>query len=117
MCARVQEVTGGSVEVGYADQVSTGPGPAAAAAASRIRPEIVKLAEGKKGFVLLPKRRVVERSFSWAARFRRLARDDERLAASLENLPWLAFVSLMLASFFRCYGSVQALIKEAGNGE
>ena len=44
---------------------------------------------------------VVERSFAWAARFRRLARDYERLASSLEGFHWLAFATLMLNSFFR----------------
>jgi hypothetical protein len=42
-------------------------------------------------FVLLPKRWVVERGFAWAARFRRLARDYERLATTLAGLPCLAF--------------------------
>jgi len=36
---------------------------------------VVKLPEAKKGFVLLPRRWVVERSFGWVNRFRRLARD------------------------------------------
>ena len=56
---------------------------------------------GQKGFVLLPRRWVVERSFGWAARFRRLARDYERLVTSLEGFHWLAFVSLLLNSLFR----------------
>ena len=66
-----------------------------------MRLEVVKLEEAKRGFVLLPKRWVVERSFAWAARFRRLARDYERLASSLAGLHWLAFASLMLNSLFR----------------
>jgi len=40
---------------------------------------VIKLPEAKKGFVFLPRRWVVERSFGWAARFRRLACDYERL--------------------------------------
>ena len=40
---------------------------------------VVKLAQATRGFVLLPKRGIVERSFAWATRFRRLAKDDERL--------------------------------------
>ena len=83
------------------DQGYTGEAPAAEAAARGIRLEVVKLPEAKRGFVLLPKRWVVERSFGWAARFRRLARDYERLAATLEGLHWLAFVCLMLANLFR----------------
>jgi transposase len=43
---------------------------------------------------------VVERSFAWAARFRRPARDYERLAAMLEAYHWLAFATLMLQVFF-----------------
>lgn len=61
---------------------------------------MVKLSEAKKGFVLLPKRWVVERSFGWAARFKRLSRDYERLASTLANMHWLAFATLMLSSLF-----------------
>ena len=62
--------------------------------------EVVKHHEAKHGFVLLPRRWVVERSFAWAARFRRLARDYERLAASLAAYHWLAFATLMLQALF-----------------
>ncbi len=55
--------------------------------------------EAKKGFVLLPRRWVVERSFGWAARFRRLARDYERLPETLRGLHFLAFAILMLKRF------------------
>jgi transposase len=60
---------------------------------------VVKLPEAKRGFVLLPRRWVVERSFAWAARFRRLARDYERLATTLAGLHFLAFACLMLHPF------------------
>ena len=63
--------------------------------------KVVKLSAAKHGFVLLPKRWVIERSFGWAARFRRLARDYERRATTLVGLHWLAFVCLMLRSFSR----------------
>ena len=63
--------------------------------------EVVKHHEAKRGFVLLPRRWVVERSFAWAARFRRLARDYERLTATLAAYHWLAFVSLMLNFIFQ----------------
>lgn len=96
----VQEATGQKVEVAFVDQGYTGPEPAAAAAAHGVRLEVVKLAQAKRGFVLLPRRWVVERSFAWAARFRRLARDYERLATTLSGLHWLAFVSLMLSALF-----------------
>ena len=61
-----------------------------------IRLEVIKVEEAKRGFVLLPRRWVVERSFAWAARFRRLARDYERLPETLAGLHYLAFVILML---------------------
>ncbi|HLV97458.1 MAG TPA: transposase, partial [Ktedonobacterales bacterium] len=53
----------------------------------------------KRGFVLLPRRWVVERSFAWTARFRRLARDYERLPQTLAGLHFLAFAILMLHRF------------------
>ena len=55
---------------------------------------------GTKGFVLLPKRWVVERSFGWEACFKRLSMDYERLAATLSGMHWLAFATLMLSSLF-----------------
>jgi transposase len=58
--------------------------------------EVVKHHEAKHGFVLLPRRWVVERLFAWAARFRRWARDYERLASTLAGYYWVAFVTLML---------------------
>ena len=101
LAARVQKVTGEKVRLAYVDQGYTGEKAAAAATAHAIRLEVVKLAEAKRGFVLLPRRWVVERSFGWAARLRRLSRDYERLASSLEGFHWLAFATLMLNSFFR----------------
>jgi transposase len=92
----VQEVTGKSVDLAYVDQGYTGKEAAAAAAEHGIELEVVKRAEAKRGFVLLPRRWVVERSFGWAARFRRLARDYERLTETLAGLHYVAFVFLML---------------------
>lgn len=97
----VQEATGQSVKVSFADQGYTGADPAAQAAARGIDLVVVKLAEARRGFVLLPRRWVVERSFAWAARFRRLARDYERLAPTLAGLHWLAFATLMLHRLFQ----------------
>jgi transposase len=57
--------------------------------------------QAKRGFVLLTRRWVVERSFAWAARFHRLARDDERLSTTLGALHFPAFACLMIANFFR----------------
>jgi putative transposase len=63
--------------------------------------EIIRRCDAAKRFVLLPRRWVVERSFAWAARFRRLARDYERLAKTLAALHYLAFTILMLANLAR----------------
>lgn len=96
----VQEVTGQSVEVAFVDQGYTGEQPAADAAQAGLKLEVIKHHEAKRGFVLLPRRWVVERSFAWAARFRRLARDYERLASTMAGYHWLAFAILMLQSLF-----------------
>jgi transposase len=58
--------------------------------------EVVKLPEAKHGFVLLPRRWVVERDFAWSSRFRRLARDYERLPHVLAGLHFIAFACPML---------------------
>ena len=92
----VQQVTGETVELAYVDQGYTGQSPAAAAQAHGIQLEVVKLSTAKHGFVLLPRRWVVERSFAWMARFRRLARDYERLATTLEGFHYVAFALLAL---------------------
>jgi transposase len=62
----------------------------------------VKLPTTRQGFVLLPRRWVVERSFAWLARFRRLARDYERLPETLAGLHVLAFAILMVKRFITC---------------
>jgi len=96
LTARVQEVTGRTVEVAFADQGYTGDTPAEDAQRNGIRLEVVKHTEAKKGFVLLPRRWVVERTFGWLGRFRRLARDYERLTETLAGWHWLAFLTLLL---------------------
>ena len=96
LAAAVQDVTGQSVELAYVDQGYTGEQPEADAAEAGIRLEVVKLPQAKHGFVLLPRRWVVERSFAWVARFRRLARDYERLPATVVGLHFLAFACLLL---------------------
>jgi transposase len=70
-----------------------------AAAADGLDLAVVKLPQAKQRFVLLPRRWVVKREFAWASRFRRLARDSERLAATLVSPHFLAFACLMLHRF------------------
>lgn len=92
----VQNITGQSVTLAYVDQGYTGETAQHGAHTHGIELEVVKHTEAKRGFVLLPRRWVVERSFAWAARFRRLARDYERLAQTLAGFHYLAFACLML---------------------
>jgi transposase len=92
----VQAETEGSGEVGFVDQGFTGERAAQAARAHGIALEVVRLPEAKRGFVLLPRRWVVERSFAWASRCRRLVKDYERYASTLAGLHIVAFVCLML---------------------
>lgn len=92
----MREATGESVELVYANQDYTGEEPFDEAAGRGNILQIVKFPEAKKGFVILPRRWVVERSFGWMARFRRLARNYERRAATLEGLHYIAFSMLML---------------------
>ena len=100
LAAAVQAATGGQVQVAFVDQGYTGKTPAATAAQHGLHLEVVKHHEAKRGFVLLPRRWVVERTFAWAARFRRLSRDYERLSTTLAGYHWLAFAILMLQSLF-----------------
>jgi len=92
----MREATGESVELVYADQGCTREEAFDEAADRGGTLHVVKLPEAKKGFVLLPRRWVVERSFGWMARFSCLARDYERLASTLEGLHYVAFSMLML---------------------
>lgn len=96
LCDAVQQVTGETVKLAWADQGYTGENAQQAAQTHGIDLQIVKLAEAKKGFVLLPRRWVVERSFGWLARFRRLTRDYERLPSMLSGLHFLVLAILVL---------------------
>lgn len=97
LAAKLQEVTGGTVKIAYVDQGYTGENAAQQASGQGIQLEVVKHTEAKKGFVLLPRRWVVERTFGWLGRFRRLARDYERLTETLTNYHWIASIALLLA--------------------
>jgi putative transposase len=82
---------------GYnAHQVNT-----AAAKIPPLRIEIVKRSDDMKGFVLLPRRWVVERTFSWFGRNRRLAKDWENLAAALQTFVVLASIQIAIRRLAR----------------
>jgi transposase len=100
LARQVQELTGDNDAIAYVDQGYTGEAAQVAAAEHGIQLEVVKHTEAKRGFVLLPRRWVVERSFAWAARFRRLACDYERPAATLGAFHFLACACLMFANLF-----------------
>ena len=81
----------------FVDQGYTGEETANVADEHRIAIEMVKHTEAERDFVLLPRRWVVERSFAWAARFRRLAWDHERLPETLSGLHFFAILMLSRA--------------------
>lgn len=58
--------------------------------------QIVKRSNDMKGFVVLPRRWVVERTFGWLGRFRRLSKDYEYLSSSSETMIYLAMTHIML---------------------
>lgn len=99
LARQIQQATGQAVKVAFADQGYTGEEPAEAARDEGIELHVIKLPEAKKGFVLLPRRWVVERSFGWLNRFRRLDRDYERLPETLSGLHFIVFAVLILVHF------------------
>ena len=84
----------------WADQGYTGEPLAqwvrALRAYRRLRLAIVKRLEGQKGFVVLPRRWVVERTLGWLGRCRRLSKDYERLPETSETMIYIAMTRLML---------------------
>lgn len=64
--------------------------------------EIVKRNDDLSGFVILPKRWIVERTFAWLNRYRRLSKDYETLTNSSENVIYLAMIQLMLRRLKPC---------------
>ena len=93
----IQQATGENVELAY---VSTrdirARGPPGSQPNTASGSEVVKHEEAKRGFVLLPRRWVVERDFAWASRFRRLVKDYERLPDTVAGLHFVAFACLFL---------------------
>ena len=100
LAAAVQEATGETVAIAFVAQGYTGDVPKQAAAGQGIDLLVVKHPDAKRGFVLLPRRWVVERDFAWLSRFRRLARDQERLADVLKGFHLVAFTMLMWKHVF-----------------
>jgi putative transposase len=68
---------------------------------AEVRLEIVKRPEGAKGFLLLPKRWIVERTFAWLARYRRLSKDYEYLTQTSEAMIRVAMIHLMIRRLAR----------------
>jgi transposase len=73
----------------------------AVAAQPQLRVEIVKRHDGSSGFIVLPRRWVVERTFSWFGRNRRLAKDYENLADTLAAFITLACLQLAIRRLAR----------------
>jgi transposase len=85
------------LELIWADgDYNAGQVDAAVAKVPLLRLEIVKRSDDTKGFVVLPRRWVVERTFSWFGRNRRLAKDFENLAETLAAFVTLASIQLPL---------------------
>ena len=97
LCQDIQDVTSQSVSIAYADGSYTGANAAQSAQEHGIELQIVKVPDATRGFVLLPKRWIVERSFAWKTRFRRLIRDYERLPETVAGLHFAVFACIMLA--------------------
>ena len=93
LAQRGQDATDEAVTRAVVDQGDTGEQPMQDAARYGMPWEVVKWPQAKHGFVLLPQRWVVER------RFRRLARDDERLPTTLAGMHFVAFTIRMAHRF------------------
>ena len=86
----------------YADGGYQGPRVRAAAARTGTWTiEIVKRSDIAKGFVVLPKRWIVERTLAWISRCRRLSRDFERYARTVAAFVRLAMIRIMLKRLTR----------------
>jgi len=80
----------------FADAGYQGAVAAAAAARERLTLEIVKRPAGQRGFAVVTRRWVIERSFAWLSRNRRLAKDFERLIEASTAMVALAIIQLLV---------------------
>ncbi len=96
LCAEMQAEVEGTVTAAFVDQGYTGAEPRADAARHGVELLVVKHAGPRRGFVLLPRRWVVERTFAWLGQSRRLSKDYERLPATSEAMIYGATSRLML---------------------
>jgi len=87
-------------------EVGDGERAAEAARGEGVELVVVRLPEARRGFVLLPRRWVVEGSFAWLTRFRRLVRDYERLPQTLAGLHFVAFAMLLAQRLVELLGKV-----------
>jgi hypothetical protein len=87
------------VRIAFADHGYTGDGCAEAARNEGVELKVIRLLEAKESFLLLQRRWVVERSFIWLNRFRRLTKDYERLPETLAYLHFVVFSVLLIAHF------------------
>lgn len=88
--------TTAELELVWADGIYEYGAASEAAAACGWRLQLVKRTDKVKGFVVLPRRWVVERTFAWLMHFRRLVRDYERLAESAEDFIYMSMCGLLL---------------------
>lgn len=96
LALQVQQVTGQTVKLAFADQGYEGGAAAQAVRDEGIELQVIKLSEAKKAFVLLHRRWVIERSFGWLNGLQRLACDYERLPETMAGLHFVVFAMLML---------------------
>ena len=89
------------LELIWADGAYAGQPLSSWAAEQGVRNQVVRRAEGQKGFAVQPRRWVVERTFAWLGRSRRLAKDYERRLQSAEAFIKLAMIHLMLRRLAR----------------
>ncbi len=87
------------LELIWADGIYAKPRIVEAAAQHNWKVEVIKRSDEVKGFEILPRHWVVERTFSWLTHNRRLVRDYERLTSSVECFIYLAVYRVLIRRF------------------